>query len=105
MPLEQWVHRRIRRNHAVVGRIAGRAGKRVVPSAGVPLPAYMAGAQAVSDIGSVGPDWVRRIAVVDRGQQASTSYRGGRRNQIGRKDRIDSVILVECCSGNAEGGT
>ena len=38
VPLEERIHRRIWRNHAVVRRVGGRAGQCVVPSTRVPLP-------------------------------------------------------------------
>src|SRR5258705_9058238 len=64
VPLEQGIDGRIRRNDAVISRIADRAGHGIVPAAGVPLPADVLRAQTIPDCrneGARGIGWVTVI--------------------------------------------
>src|SRR6266850_2415795 len=70
MPLEQWIHRRVRRSRPIVCGIGGRTRQRVIPSAGVPLPTYVFGAQPIADCRNVGSSRIARITVVLRGEES-----------------------------------
>src|SRR5438105_14846443 len=66
VPLEQGVDRRVWRNDAVVGGVAGRTGQGIVPAAGVPLPADVPGAEAIANCRNEGAGRIVRVAVVLR---------------------------------------
>src|SRR5580765_3350805 len=64
VPLKQRIDRSVRRNHAVVRWIADRAGQRVVPATGVPLPTDMLGTEAVADVRNERAARIGRVVVI-----------------------------------------
>src|SRR5262249_34832408 len=95
VPLEQGVDGCVRRNLAVVGGIAYRAGQGIVPAAGVPLPTDVLLAKAVADGGHERARLIGRIAVVERWQEGRAAGRGKRGNQVSGENRIHRVVSVE----------
>src|SRR6266404_5685103 len=64
VPLEERVDRSVRKNDAVVGWVAGRAGQGIVPAAGVPLPTDFLGAEVVADCRDERAGRIGRVAVI-----------------------------------------
>src|SRR6516164_11546044 len=92
VPLEQGIDGWIRRNDAVVGGVAGRAGQGIVPAASVPLPTDVLPAESVADSRHERASRIGRVAVIQGWQQGCAADRGSRGNQVRGENRVHSVV-------------